>query len=219
MTKKIKKSADDISEISKHLPTPKEEYERAQELGEMFSTTNRSGARGIKSGLGVPSIRPRGLARASKFADDFTPGKLKKPKKAFEEELPESPLNAFKKEMREKLKIMLPRQFCPDCGETDRPNKGGVINLNFCLHDTPHLGMKANDLYITILCQDCVEKAMRSTGGEDPSNSLVVEGGITLGEKKSMERAVRIKTNIEEYIKAKLAAGDHSIYVSGKRED
>lgn len=214
---KKNKSADDISEINKHLPTPKEEYERAQELTEMFSTTNRAGARGIKSGLGVPAIRPRGLARASKFADDFTPGKLKKPKKAFEEEIPESPLNAFKKEMREKIAMFLPRNFCPDCDKTNRPNKGGVINVNFYDKDMPHLGLKAFEIVIDILCQECVERTMHEQQEQDPANALIIDG-ITMAERKSMERSVRIKSNREAFIKAKLLAGDNSIYVSGKRE-
>jgi hypothetical protein len=113
---------------------------------------------------------------------------------------------------------MLPRNFCPDCARTDRPNKGGFLNINWCTEDSPHLGLKAFDIYTSVFCQECVEAAMLKQKSSDPADNLIV-GGYTNKEIKDAERMVRIKENTHGFIKAKLAAGDWSIYLSGRRED
>jgi hypothetical protein len=210
--------ADSWEEIQKHLPSAEEERKIANEMEELYPKTNRSGARTSVSAGSVPAIRPRGLKRTSDFIDKHTPGKLKLPKRAFSTELPEGPEDPAKKELKEKLKMILPRSFCPDCGRTDRPHKGGAINPNFCTEDTPHLGLKAFDIYVTFFCQECLEKAILKQKRTDPADNLIV-GGYTNKEIKDAERMVRIKENTHGYIKARLAAGDHAIYVSGKRED
>jgi len=213
-------SADDLSEIKKHLPSPQEEMKIAQEFEDLFPTTNRAGAKGIRSGLGVPAIRPRGLKAASSFIDKYTPGKYKRPKRQFSEPLPDAPANPVKRELKEKLKMMLPRTFCPDCGRTDRPPEGGAVNVNWCTEDTPALGMKAFDCYVSFFCQECLEKVISNQKNQDPADNIVVDHihGYTNADMKGAQRLVRIKENTNAYIKARLASGDHSIYLSGTRE-
>jgi hypothetical protein len=209
-----------LEEIEKHLPSKEEAYKTVEEFAELGPTTNRAGARGIKSGLGVPAIRPRGLKKASDFVDKYSPGKLQKPRpKSFSEYIPEAPVNPIKKELKEKLRMILPRNFCPDCGRTDRPSEGGAINTNFFTEDTEGLGLKAFDIFISFFCQECLLKITAKSN--DPIDQLIIDPslGATNADMKAAQRLIRIKENTHAFIKAKLASGDHSIYVTGKRDD
>lgn len=205
MTENNNQSADDLDRIAQAVPSPaqrKEDEKKAYfEFEELFSKT--------------PTRNKWDLI------DKYTPGKYKQPERPFSRPLPEEPGIDYKRDVREKLKMMLPRNFCPDCGQTDRPHTGGAINVNFCDQDSPDLGLKAFEIYITIFCQDCVENAVLAQKNKDDGSKIIVDAatGLTLKDKLAMERSVRIKNNTHEFIKAKLAAGDHSIYVSGKRED
>jgi hypothetical protein len=202
------KSADDINEIRKHWPSAEQERKIADELSEFYSATNRAGARGIGSGITVPSVRPRGLRRASNFVDTYTPGKYKQPPRPFSKPISEEPVNPIKRELKEKLKLILPRNFCPDCGRTDRPSEKGAINVNMVTQDEEGLGLKAFDVWISFLCQECIEAALLLQQGKDGQIILPDE----IKELRTAQRSIRIKENSYAFIAAKRASGDLSIY-------
>jgi hypothetical protein len=204
-------AATNLDEINKHLPTPQQESQIAEELSELYSATNRAGAKGIKAGLGVPAVRPRGLKRASQFIDKYTPKRLSTPKSKLNAPLEQDePANSSLRQLPEKVKIRLPRSFCADCGRTDRPHKGGAFNIVPYYQPQPGLGLDVGDLSIDYFCEECRLKAVT----RDPLDDMVVDptNGATLGDMRNFERLERIKKNRHEYIAARRTSGDMSIY-------
>jgi hypothetical protein len=148
----------------------------------------------------------------------LTPGKVKPKPRPFSEELAE-PKSQLKQEIKESIGMILPRNFCPDCGEVDKPHSRGVININRYDADRPDLHIKADSLLISFFCQGCVEKQVQKQQSYDPADDIqiVMPGGGTISQKqiKSAERLVKIKRQTEDFIKARILADDKSIFPQG----
>lgn len=205
------------SEVAEqYLPSLESDYKRAQLLEDVFISTNRRGAG--KFGPNSIAIRPRGMG-ASKTLDSMLEARhlQKKRDKPLSKEL-EEPKNQVKREIAESIGMVLPRNFCPDCGETNRPHSQGVININRYDHDRPDLHIKANQLVISFFCQKCAEQQLEKQKGPSASDEVILQTSTssnTIGELYAANRLVRIKKQTEEFIKAKILSEDLSIFPDG----
>ncbi len=179
-------------------------------MTELFSTAARAGAGGTKSGL--VGLRPMGK-KGIDFLDTLTPQRKKK-KNWREEVLPDEPKNGRPRDLPEKVRMILPRNFCPDCGDTNRPQAGGCINVNVYAKGRPGWRLPPNSVVLSFFCTQCYEKSV--AGRNDNANELQlahVSGIHNKGEYESAQRLIRIRDNTEAFISARLACGDESIYV------
>lgn len=186
-----------------NLPSLEEDYKRSQLIEDMFTANKHIDTR-----------------KRWNFADEYlTPGKIKKKDPALSKPL-EEPVHQVKQEIKEALGMILPRNFCPDCGRTDRPFSQGVMNVSMYPQDRPDLHLRANSLLISIFCQECARSQFDKARDPDRADSLeiVQPGGtaMTKGELDRAERLFRIKQNTEDYIRSKLLAGDNTIFPDGK---
>ena len=195
---------------SQYLPSLDQDAKRAELMEDIFLATNRAGARSKLHG----GIRPRGM-RAYKYIDEhLTPGKVKPKPPAFSREL-EEPKDQVKREIAESIGMILPRNFCPDCGKTDKPHSRGVININRYDTDRPDLHIKANSILISFFCQDCVESSTKKPNASDELLLATSQGTHSSGDMKAAERLVRIKQHTEHYIRSRILAGETSIFPQG----
>ena len=203
----------DPKRIAPLLPSLQEEQKKKKELEHLFNKTNRSGA-GSTYIPGAPAIRPSGSLDS--FREAITPGKLPKRDPLFSKPL-EVPKNAHNTETGFRLKIMLPRTFCPDCDKTDRPEEGGAVNINIFMEEKHSISVKPGDALISFFCQACCNKFTESQKGVASDLSLVTSSGGIAKKKEidAAERLVRIKANTEAYIRCKLLTNDTGIFVNG----
>lgn len=201
---------------TKYLPPIEEDMRRAQLMEDVFSTTNRAGA-GTKASTGY-AIRPRGMRAYKMIDENFTPGKYKERARPLSQPLNE-PRNQLKREIAEHIGMILPRNFCPDCGEINRPHDGGVINVNRYDYDRPDLHIKANALLISFFCQECGEKQTRKQKNKDAEDELIFKtsrGEYKKGELDAGTRLVRIKNHTESFIKSRILSDDKTIFPDGR---
>lgn len=201
-----------------YLPPIEQDVKRAQLMEDIFIKANRSGARS-KASTGY-AIRPRGM-RPSQMVEDLLAVKHNKKvqKPALSEELKEDPrAGQMRREIQESVGMILPRNFCPDCGATDKPHSRGVMNINRYDHDRYDLHIKKDSLLISFFCQECAEKQVRKQKNMDAEDALIMQthqGEHTMGEINAASRLVRIKKHTEEFIKARLISGDTEIFPNG----
>lgn len=191
-------------QVTSKLPTPEEESKRKEKFTDLFDKTKRSGA---QSAAGSVAIRPSGLRTASDFLDQMTLGKVKEPERPFSKPLKEPTFQ--QQATKERIRMILPRNFCPDCDRTDRPLTGGAINPNVFLEDRPHIRLKANQIFISFLCQECLEAQFAIVDPKGHIKELDEEG-----KKKQAERPVRIKENTEAFIKTLLLTDSPDLWIN-----
>lgn len=171
----------------------------------------RVNAGGQKAGL--PLIITGGKARFDAFHYNFTDkGKYKKQPRPGEVELRVKDTQP-KRELFEKIKFKLPRNFCPDCNRTDLAHEKGVINVWTMYDGAPDLGLQPNDVIVSFWCQQCQMNGLYGKRIKIPGeeNGLNPEGMDEW--RKAQIRQVRMDRNIEAYIRNRLLAGDTSIVI------
>lgn len=177
------------------------------QLKRWLDKTSRSGAYSRLGGLG---IRPHG--DITDDLDRFLNTKAPRPPRPLTDPI-EVPDNG-RRDSPFQLRMRLPRNFCPDCGRTDRPPVGGAMNLLVAPVEWPHLRLRQGDAVINFFCQECCErfKAQQS----DPAGDLILVGAGQEARNRELESAIRsqrITENTNAYIIGRLMADDDSIWV------
>jgi len=178
----------------------------------------RVGAGGVKSGL--PLIITGGQKRHDLFHYNFSDlGKFKKQPRPGEVELRVSD-KVPQRELMEKIKYVLPRNFCPDCNRTDRMKVGGACNM-WTMHDgESKVDLKPGDVVVSIWCQECQMTALYADKKiQLPGNQEIAPENYDEWRLKQI-RQIRMDRNIAEFIRNRLIAGDTSIrpYRQGEKE-
>lgn len=205
-----------MSKEAKGLPVAGHGLPNIEKQFGTHDVVSRVGA-GLKK-VGLPLIIPGGMKRFNDFHQMITPGQLKRPVGAGKAPLKKQTegQRLARKEFAEKLRYWLPRDFCPDCNRTGRPHKGGAVNVCMVEHGDISIDLRPMELVITVWCQDCQMTALYSD-----SNIAKVRVNQGRNGKKSLSedtqiaaaiRKERMETNYKAYIRAKLLAGDKSIY-------
>lgn len=212
-------SAADISAES----VPKEQLmadaKRSAKIKNALDITHRAGAGGTIPGQ--VGLRPHGQEQVD-IIEQLIGEKAKRPDRPFEKQL-QDPREYYKNVAPEYNVVMaLPRNFCPDCGRTDRPvdprTAGGAFNLNMYSEDRPDLGLRAKEAYTSCFCQECCIKYRDMQ--RDPASKIItptIRGDQSNLKRWAAQRLERVKRNTEEFIKARRLAGDESIYIKQER--
>lgn len=182
------------------------EYKDLSEIGtvvnkpdmSLLDTAARAGAGGTIPGQ--VGLRPNGMKKANEVIDYFTPGKIGKKPRAFEEDIQ---LPDEKKDSPQaNIAVILPRTFCADCNSRHCRPEGGAININIFPQDRMDLGVKANEVIVSFFCNECLLK--HRAGITDPGKDISVadvHGVRSQRQKEGAERLVRCQKNLEDYIK------------------
>jgi len=160
--------------------------------------TRRVGAGGVKSGL--PLLITGGKKRYDEFHWLFnTFGRVKKKPQLGELSLkdqgkakPKGP----RQEFEERLRYCLPRSFCPDCAEHDRPSEQGMFNL-WCIEEPiPGLDLRPGHVVVSTWCQECLV-AYRS----GKIRGTVLADGLT-DEARAAALNTRMEAHTLDYLRA-----------------
>jgi hypothetical protein len=190
--------------------------------------TKRVASGGVKDGL--PLILTGGRARHDAFHFNFTdPGKFKKKeawgKAKLRETLKGQP-TLPKSEVAEKLKFVIPANFCIDCCRSDRPTDGGFLNLKAIADDEyAGIGLIPGNVVLTVWCQDCFDrdqfskKNLAICQGDDIPQDVIVPKQIDVPPEEMDEYALnkirgnRMHRNMIDYLRNQIMARNPTIYV------
>lgn len=193
---------------------PPARYTGGYNNSEKKDSVKRVGGGGVKTGL--PLIITGGKSRFDLFHDNFSgKGRYKKQPRPGEVELNVTG-KVEKRDLADKVKFALPRNFCPDCNRTDRMHVQGSINV-WTMYDGgqnqefgPYL--KPGEVVITFWCQECQNHEFYGLKIIIPGMEDGPEG---LDEwRKKQIRQIRMDRNIADFIRSRVTTGDQSIVVS-----
>lgn len=174
----------------------------------------RKGAGAIK--VGLPLLMPGGRKRWNSFHEKFTDKPLYKSQpKPGEVELHVDKTLPHR-EIAEKIRYRLPRNFCPDCNRTDRAHVKGALNMFSLQEPEPGLDIYPGEIVLCCWCQDCQDDDLNA------KTKLVIPGmdDPDMDEwRKRMIRQNRMERNIIEYIRAKRMSNDTSIVIRPEELD
>lgn len=181
----------------------------------------RRNAGGVK--VGLPLIITGGKKRHEEFQELVSPDKkIKRKEDPRTVTLDKQVDPALQKQMRqsrrdfaEKLRYWLPREFCPDCGEHDRPHEGGAINVVDWNEPRPDLDIRPGEIVLSTWCQRC-QMSFRLGPGIAIAHDMeqATQGMADPEDSEYMKRLMvqnRMQKNIEDFIRCRRLTRPESI--------